>query len=553
MNALRRIFETIRSQLGKLTASQKLLITSLAVIAVMGLFLSAQYAGKRKMVELLAVDGQADMVAVLQGANIKAEVRDGKVWVPPNERRLAMATLAQGGQLPDDTTILFDSLMDRQKWTNSREQNQQLYMIALQNELGRVVAGFRGVRSAKVILDVPEIKGIGLIVREPTASATVFTQTGRPLSQNTVDAIAGLIAGARAGLDLRNIRVIDGTNGRQYSARSEDEAHASTYLEHANAVEGQMRNKLARLLSYIPGVIIAVTAQVDVTRQTIQSTDYKNADEGGTVSLLKSETTQSSKETSPSSSAEPGLRSNATANINTGGTSGGGAFESKQSEAEMENHVGSRVVSTIDPKGMPTRLVASINIPRSYVVAVLAGGDDDAQDPSPEQIDEMFDEIRKAVEQSISPHLQTEATAGVVTVSMIPIDALAGTEAQQAGMLGGIGGGGGLMAFGGGLIEKVVIGLLAVVSLGLMIATVRKSGKREDLPAPVELAGQPPRLDSSEDLIGEVDESEMAMPGVEIDEDDIRQSRMLDQLRSMIGQDPGAAARLLNHWIAPDE
>lgn len=555
MNALRGLMDTIRTHLGRLSPSQKLLIASLVVIVAMGLFLSAQYAGKRKMVELLAVDGQANMVSVLRGADINAEVRDGKVWVPPSERRLALATLAQGGQLPDDTTILFDSLIDRQKWTNSREQNQQLYLIALQNELGRVVAGFRGVRTAKVILDVPEARGLGLVVREPTASATVFTQSGRPLSQDAVDAIAGLIAGARAGLDLRNIRVIDGTNGRQYAARSEDEAHASTYLEHAAAVEGQMRTKLARLLGYIPGVIVAVTAQVDVTRSTIQSTDYKTAEQGGTVSLLGSETIQSSKESSRSGSAEPGLRSNATADINMGGPSGGSSFETKQSEASMENHVGSRVVSTIDPKGMPTRLVASINIPRSYVVAVLTGGSDEAEDPTPEQIDEKFDEIRQSIEQSIAPHLQTETsggavTAGVVTVSLIPVETPAATQAQQAGMLGG---GGGMLALGGGLVEKVVIGLLAVVSLGLMIATVRKSSKPQDLPTPEELVGQPPRLESGEDLIGEVDESDMAMPGVEIGEEDVHQSRMLEQLKGLIGQDPNAAARLLNQWIAPDD
>ncbi|MCB9846170.1 MAG: hypothetical protein H6811_09320 [Phycisphaeraceae bacterium] len=550
---LRRLIARIGTQLGRLTPTQKLLIGSLAVIVAMAMFIVAQYAGGASMEELLAADPNRDQVRVLQASGIPAELRDGRVYVSPGNRSIALATLAESGALPDDTAVLFGNLVDKQKWTNSREQNEQLFTIALQNELARVISDFKGVRSATVILDVPRATGIGLAVREPTASATIFCEGTGSLSQHTVDAVANLIAGARAGLDVRNVRIIDGTNGRQFSSSGEGELGASNYLEHSAAVEQLTRAKLLTLLGHIPGVIVAVTAQVDIAREDVERRQFSTAEEGGTVSLLGHESVKSNSQSTATGAGEPGLRSNVGADVNRGGGTGTSSEESL-TETTMENHVGETLTRRTDPKGMPTRLVASINVPKDYVAAVAGEQSSADERPTEDQIKLAWDEIKRDIESQVSPHLRTEQGPGEVAVALIPVSAPAAAgEAQRAGLFGGVAGaGGGLLGNGGGLMDTVVVAVLAVVSLGLMVMMVRKAGRQSRMPSAEALAGLPPPVEMPKDMIGDVGEGEDAMPGLVVGESEVERSMMLDQVRDLASSNPQATASLLGRWIAPE-
>src|SRR5204863_4493068 len=126
-----------------------------------------------------------------------------------------------------------------------------------------------GIHSATVVIDAPQPVGIGAIVRKPTASVVVVTDTGRALESNTVDAIATMVASAKAGLEAKSVSITDGT--RRYSARGDEDFAASTYMEHVAKYEEYIRAKLVEHLSYIPGVSVAVNAQVDVRKTTSKS------------------------------------------------------------------------------------------------------------------------------------------------------------------------------------------------------------------------------------------------------------------------------------------
>ncbi len=553
MEQLRKALDRMKRELGRLSATQRMLIGSLGVILLMTLFLVSQYAGGRPMVELLSADGQQETIHILRASDVRAELRDGKVFVPPESRRFALAALAERGALPDDTRILFDNLIDRQSWTNSREQNEQMYRIALQNELARVIGRFRGVRQATVVLDVPRPHGIGMIVREPTASVTVFTTLGG-LNQEMVDAIAHLVAGSQAGLDPANVRVIDGSSGRRFAANSGEDARASAWLEHALATEEKITTTLSRLLSYIPGVVIAVTAEVDIAREQVRMTRFEPVtDEGGSVSLLGAETRETREQQSGRRAAEPGVRANATAEINSG-SGDSMSLEESTTTTTMENHVGSTVTNRVDPKGMPTRLVASVNVPRDFVVAALrrAGGLGEDEEPSEEQVEQRFNQMRADITESVRPHLRAGNLDGVVHVSLTPVamgDFLP-ADPQGAGIFGS---GGGLPFIGEGLIETGLLALLAVVSLGMMVVMVRKASKQPEMPTAEELVGIPPPLEADSDLIGEADETKLPMAGIEVGAEDVERQRMLEQLAEMVKDDPSGSAKLLNRWIETDD
>ncbi|HZW11552.1 MAG TPA: flagellar M-ring protein FliF C-terminal domain-containing protein [Phycisphaerales bacterium] len=562
MNAARRAITSARTYLGKMTASQKLLVGSTGVIAAMALFLVAQYTARPDMVDLFLTGDaavQQTTLDALRQANIPAELKGSKVVVPAEYRSIAVSQLAEAGALPNDTTLLFANLLDRQGFYYSKQQNDQAFLIALQNELSRTIRGFSNVRDATVILDIPEPRGIGAAVRQPTASATVFTRSGSPLTQSEVDAIAELIAGARAGLTLENIRVIDGSARKQRRPTNPDDVLPTTYLEHAAAVEEQLQRKLSDLLGYIGGATIAVTAQVDVTRVNQQSVKYFSPDEGGSAVVPKRTNSSSTTQGRSERSAEPGVRSNAQGDIlSSGGAGSATTLSEEQSEKEFETAIGSETTTTHDPRGMPTLLAASINIPRSYVAEQLAAAaGEGAAAPTEAEIAARFEIERQRIEESVKPHLVTVSGAGrvegAVVVSMISADVPAPAPGEaRAGLWGGLAAGGGGGALGGGLIEKGLLALLAAGAMGMMLLMVRKATRPVALPTPQELSGVPRTLPTVNDMVGEADESEAPMTGIEVGDEEVRARMLVEQVGELVGTNPDGAANLLGRWITEE-
>jgi flagellar biosynthesis/type III secretory pathway M-ring protein FliF/YscJ len=571
MDPLRRALATIQTNLGKLSTSHKLLIGSLVVIVVMGLFLISRYTGEPAMAEVLPGATATDQQRAgthLATVGIKYQFRDGKLFVSTADVSRVRSMLAEAGQLPADSTILFENIISHQKWTNSRQQNEQIYNLALQNEVARMITGFKGVKAAKVMIDIPEAQGLGRAVRAPTAVATVTTENGQAMPQSMVDAVSALVASSRAGLSIVRVRVIDAATGRQCRASNEDQASSSSYLEHAAKVEAQTREKILDLLAYIPGVVVAVTAQVDVTRVTAQVNTHM-PEKQGTVSLPRrtTETTTSSNEVSPA--AEPGVGANQTADINRSASAAGSRTDSNDTMMEYENHVGSRSETIVDPKGHPTFVAVSVNVPRSFVVAQMkpAAGGTAPTDPAEADIKTKFEsDVKPAILASLAPQVRAltglaspGATAEQISemlkesigVAMIPLDVRLPEAPQEAGVLGGLTSGG--LSLGGGIFDKAVLGLLSVAAMAMMVMMVRKAGKQATTPTAEELVGLPPTLEAQADVIGEAEESDTAMTGIEVGEDEMQSQKMLEQVEELVDQSPEAAAKLINRWINVDE
>lgn len=577
MDQLRRVLATIVTYLGQMNTTQRLLIGSLCVIVVMMLFVVTQYAGRSDLTEVVPgapIAEQQKIVPILDAAGIKHSSPRGIVLVASADRRLAQAKVAESGRMPADTALLFQNILEKQSWQMSRQQNEQLYAIALQNELSSIISHFSSIERATVILDVPERQGLGQAVLRPTASATVFMKGGKSLDQGTVDAVAHLIAGARAGLAVDNVRVIDGTSGRQRKPSSETDALATTYLEQAARVESQMQAKLMELFAYIPGRIIAVTAQVDVTRSKAQVTEHFEKGKG-TVSLPRKTSEQTSTSTESSPAAEPGLSSNIGADINRASRGPGNKTETTTDEREMDNLVGKRVQEIVDPKGMPTMLAVSVHVPRAYVAGLIkqaAPADPAAKptEPTEEAIDAKFDKsVKPELIKSILPHIRamtteagksTDAAAltklleSQIAVSLMPLDIGPMTGGGSVGTGagdGGLGGaGGGLLALGVGMFDKVILGVLALISLGMMVAMVRRAARKGELPTAEELVGLPPKLQTHSDMMGEADETDTPLAGIEVGEAEMAATKMLEQVNQLVKASPESSAKLLNRWIS---
>lgn len=589
MEWLRRALSVIQTYLGKLQPVHKMLIGSLAVIALMTLFLVSQYAGKPQLEPLEGWDtpeSQGQAAAALSRAGIRTVSREGKLWVPAAARYRAIGTLASSQTLPQDTTKLFFSTVpEHQNWLNTDAQNRQLYEIARNNELARIIASFPEIEQATVVADVPEHTAIGRAQRRATASVTVFPRDGS-LSQNEVDAIAGTVAGSIAGLDVRNVRVINGQTMRQYLPRGDDEFGAGgSYLEQQAAYEERVQQKALQILGHIPGVIVAATAVIDATRRSEH--EVKVAPKGeGSESMVSREILNEETQTDRESSAEPGPRSNTQMSINPGG-GGGSTSTTSETETEYANHFGETTTSSVDPGGQPMAISVAVNVPREWVIGVLreqgggagAGGGGGEKAPTAEEIETIWEtKLKPDIEEMLRPVVLTSAAdgtgaavaaaptaggpgaggAGEIVVNLMPVAlATVGLGPVQGGSGIGGGSGGGLLGGMGtmassGLIEKAVLGSLAAFAVLAMLLMVRRAGRSAPLPSAEELVGVPPALQHDQDLVGEADEGETAMTGIEIDDDALRARKMLDEVNDMVKSKPDIAASLMTRWLDLD-
>lgn len=581
MDQLRRIFETIQKQMPQLSVTQKLLIASLCVLLVMTLFLVSQYASAPSMVELLpsgAADDQQKAVVFLKDRGINHTVgTDGKVMVTPDRRYVALAAMAKEQALPGDKKLMFESLIQQQNMWMSKQQLDQQYTISLQNELANVARSFKGIEDASVVVSAPEPKGLGSAYRKPVAQVVVFPLNGVPIDQGTVNALADMVSGSVSGLEMRDVAIIDGRNRRSYRAASPEDLAAGSYLEQSAKVEQRVQEKIADNLRFIADVIVSVNAIVDGAQRDRRTLEFMPKGEGS-VSIPSNETSTTSTSSNTSRGAEPGLSGNIGMNINNAGGGSGTSTNTENATTKSEVRIGEKFTQQRDARGRPTKINVTVSVPKEYVAQIVkqrkgvattggaAGGDANqaASEPTEEDIRLAWEGdsgLKSSIEQMIAPLVETDGmsgtqiTAGTVKAFLIPV-AMASMSGGR-GMGGASGGMGGAAAAGGmmggflesSLVRPILLGGLAVVALGMMFMMVRKAGKTQTLPTAEELVGIPPALEPSSDIVGEAVEGDTAMLGIEIDDDALKTNKMLDEVATLVKNNPQQASQVFNRWV----
>lgn len=590
MDQLRRILGSIGKQLSLLSVTQKLLIASLAILLVMALFLTSQYAGSAKTVVLLpggTSEDQQKASVFLDGRGLSHSVAaDGKVMVAADLKYVALAALAKESAMPGNKKLLFDGLVGQQNIWMSKQQLDQQYTVTLQNELVNIIRAFPGIEGASVVISAPEPKGLNTSFRKPVAQVTVFPRQGQGLDQSTVNALADLVSGSVAGLDMRDVAIIDGTNRRSHRAVGPDDFFASSYLEQAAKVEQRVQEKLETHLRFITDVIVSVNAIVDGSRREIDSKTYLNKGEG-TVSVPLEEASTNSATTNTTRSAEPGLGSNVTMDVGRGGNSAGTSTTDETSTLKSDVRIGERRVVQKDARGKPTKINVTVNVPREYVAQIVKlkkaaagaaggaaapGGAAADAEPTDDELRQEWERdggVKTRIEEMVAPLVETEAptgqpgsgamqlATGTVRAFMIPVVMGAGPARLGAGGIfggsSGAGGGGMLSMLDGGLVKPIALGLLALVSVGMMVSMVRKAGRQPALPTAEELVGIPPALEPNSDVVGEADETETAMTGIEIDDESLKASKMLEEVATLVKNNPSQASQVFNRWVNTEQ
>ena len=283
---MKQFFQQITKIWTELGTPQRMIVSAaaLAVVAGIGALLFwAQSPDMKLLYGKLGEKEASEVVAVLEEKNIQFELRGGgtSIYVPANDvYRVRMDLAAKG--LPNTDGVGFE-IFDRSNFGISDFVQRTNYSRALQGELSRTVAQMKGVKSARVMVVMPESR---LLVKtsdsRPTAS--VFVDTGSAkLDTQAVNSIRSLVASSVEGLKLDDVAVIDNAgNVLSEDLKSDPQlGSASSQVKYRQQTEDYLTSKVETMLAKVLGpgnAVVRVSATINTEAST--TTEEKFDPEG---------------------------------------------------------------------------------------------------------------------------------------------------------------------------------------------------------------------------------------------------------------------------------
>jgi flagellar biosynthesis/type III secretory pathway M-ring protein FliF/YscJ len=359
-------------------------------------------------------------------------------------------------------------------------------------------------------------------------------------NRKLADAAANLVAGAQQHLKVSNVKTVIGK--RRYQIKGDDDGidGSDTYGELVAAHERRLEEKVAGLYPYIDGLFVKIAVTVNMTSSQVQS---KSVDPNVIQKERRVNTRNESEPVpAPGAVAEPGAMPNTGASIDAlPQASIGGERTVDESDTEFENFAGTKSETLLKPAGDPTVLSAAVRVPRSYFLKAYKTMSGSTSEPAVAALQPVIDAESEKIRNEVVGCTAIGDVSKVV-VSMYddsPSPLLAAATVTPTG---------GLSVSLGSYGKEIAIGALALISLFMVSMMVRKSA-----PTPVVAAAPMPRetphLDGGSEIAGLVGEGNPLLDAMELDEDAVRAQQMLDQVSTLVGENPDAAANLVKRWL----
>lgn len=247
-----------------------------------------------------------DIVAALEAQSVpfRIEAGGGSILVPRDQVYRVRMDLASKG-IPTGGATGFE-IFDRGNFGISDFVQRTNYLRAIQGELSRTVSQLDGVRSARVMVVMPENR---LLVTGTSARATasVLVETGgRRLDLEAVDSVRSLVANAVEGLRVDDVVVVDNRGNVLSEALKEESIGGLTagQIRYRRDVEDYFGKKVESMLDVALGpgnAVVRVSVDVDASQST---TFEERFDPDGQV--LRNQTTTEDSTTSRESDSTTG-------------------------------------------------------------------------------------------------------------------------------------------------------------------------------------------------------------------------------------------------------
>ena len=320
MEFFRRAIRQIKTQLGILTTSQRMVVILLLVVMCGAVVWMIKYAGAREMVPLLnqSLDEQdlQSIVNKLDGWEQEYEIKGDRILVPKADQMKLIARLSYAGKLPEDTSISWALMMEESDIWTPQSVRDDKRLIIKQTELARIIALYPNVESAQVIINKSKDRQLSNI--KPAGSASVYVKSSGGLTDKDRLAltIATFVSSANKNMFPKNVAVV--INGDLVPILTEDQQQSANYRKKKTQYERDYRAEIERIVG-VPKALVAVDILLQNTITNQMSKKYME-EEDGTVNSNVEKTTKETESSEDSANNEPGVIANSTNSQGTGGT-----------------------------------------------------------------------------------------------------------------------------------------------------------------------------------------------------------------------------------------
>jgi flagellar biosynthesis/type III secretory pathway M-ring protein FliF/YscJ len=550
MDLLKTQLERIQKQLAGLNASQKMLVAALAAIMVITVVWWGKYAGEAEMVPLLNQSFSATDLGRIQdkltNQGIAFTVSGDKLLVPADKRMQILSELTYARLMPHDTAQGFDSIVKEMSPFDSENKQQRIWNHGTEAVLSQIIGSFPSVAAADVLIDPTSTVRIEGNV-EPSATVNITLQDGGKPNQRMVDAAADAVAGAVAGMKSSGVKVVINGAAQRVHDSQDPMSSGSDVLELVQQNEAAAEEQVRKNYRDIPNLLVTVKMKLNTTSV---HTDKHEVDAKGAVQKAIKSSSETDKTPAAGGGSEPGVMSNVAMSVGNANSApaGGGQEHEKTEDAFMVVVPDSHIVSQT-AAGDATPLSATVRVPMSYITRTYQSRNASTQAPTYAQLKPLIDE------QSILMRQHVANCVGLDSPEKVAFDTFADDMPFLSTPPIASTSGPGLSKLVGGHAKEIALGTLAIMSLFMASMMVRKASPAP-LPAATAVARAEPDKKkgpfsfAGEDLAGEAASSEGLLDGMELNEETVKAGRMVEQVSSMVRENPDAAAALMKRWLS---
>lgn len=331
------------------------------------------------------------VVQALDQAGISYELKgDGTTIMVPRDKVASTRLMISGKGLVTSGSVGYE-IFDQGATLGQTDFVQQLNrQRALEGELARTIRSLDGVTFARVHLNLPRRQLFEEEAEPPSGSVTIGIG-GRKPTEDQVQAVQNLVAGAVPGLKAEQVSIID-QHGKTLSVGG-----SSMTSKLADDRKSEVERKLAaRIKELVEGVVgvgrsrVEVSADIDMARVTEQETTY---DPDGQV--IRSEQTgeESAQEADANATGGVTAAGNIPGAPAAGGTGGVGST-SGRNESTTNYEISNKTRTEVREPGAIKKISVAVAV--DGVTAAGADGKPGAYTPRSAEELQRLDELVKA-------------------------------------------------------------------------------------------------------------------------------------------------------------
>ncbi len=286
------VIERIITTLKELSLYRKIALGVFALVLVAGfttMFIWANKTQFRAAYSGLTKEDAAQIVGLLKENKTPYQLAgDGTTILVPEEVvydvRLSMAQ--QG--IPKGSGVGYE-IFDKTEFGTTEFVQKINKKRALQGELGRTIASFEAVKSARVMIVLPKESVFVEETKQPSAS--ILLELTSDLEKEEVTAIAHLVASSVQDLTPKLVTIVDTAGRILFEGKSEEEQAridaenlADTQYQYKVRYEENLTRRIQTMLERIVGkdkAIVRVTSELDFSKDAMNEEIYDPLERGG--------------------------------------------------------------------------------------------------------------------------------------------------------------------------------------------------------------------------------------------------------------------------------